>query len=233
MDKSKETISALALKSLQRTSFSRIGLGSGSTVKAFISQLECSDSKFIIIPTSVDSEIHSTRKKFCLRIEHFDTSCEVAIDGADEVERSTGYLIKGGGAALTREKIVAYAAEQFWILADASKIVEKLGSTQPIPIEVLSFGWKETKHQIEKLGGECTLRAGTGKLGPIITDNGNFILDFSTNLDWDPQELERKINLIPGVIENGIFTRPPDKIFIGKGENSEIMTFQQPKQSAI
>ncbi|MFX0117437.1 MAG: ribose 5-phosphate isomerase A [Candidatus Hodarchaeota archaeon] len=226
MDSTKAALSALAVRELSKRDVCYLGIGSGTTIGFFIEELGQSSREFIIIPTSIDTEIRVSSKQFCQKIESAEISPDLAVDGADEVEQSTKWILKGGGGALTREKIVAYSAKEFWILADSSKIVEKLGLARPVPIEVLPFGWKRTKHLIERLGGTCQLRQATGKLGPVITDNGNYLLDFQSNCDWNPKEMENDLNQIPGVVENGIFTRIPDKLFVAEIKTAKILTFE-------
>ena len=225
VDETKSALSALAVKELLKRNINCLGIGSGTTIQHFIEALTNSNQEFEVIPTSVDTEIRVSTKQFCRKIESIVISPELAIDGADEVEISSGYLLKGGGGALTREKIVAYSAEEFWVLIDSSKLVNKLGTLHSIPIEVLPFGWKRTNQCIEQLKGSCQIRKGTGKVGPVITDNGNYILDFQPKGNWNPKEMENKINQIPGVVENGIFVRSPNKVIVGKGKTTEIMIY--------
>ncbi|MFW9916401.1 MAG: ribose 5-phosphate isomerase A [Candidatus Thorarchaeota archaeon] len=226
MDSAKAALSASAVNELLKKNIQSLGIGSGTTIQFFIEELSHTTRKFIVVPTSTDTEIRVSSKEFCLSIESSGLSPDLAIDGTDEIERTSGWLLKGGGGALTREKIVAYSAEEFWILADSSKMVEKLGAKRSIPVEVLRFGWKRAKYLIEELGGKCELRQASEKLGPVITDNGNFLLDFQPTRGWDPKEMEQTLKLIPGVVENGIFTRTPDRLFIADDKTVKILSFK-------
>jgi ribose 5-phosphate isomerase A len=226
LDPAKVALSASAANELLKKNVQCLGIGSGTTIQFFIEELSHTTRKFIVIPTSADTEIRVSSKDFCLNLDSSGISPDLAVDGTDEIEHTSGWLLKGGGGALTREKIVAYSAKEFWILADISKMVEKLGSTRSIPVEILPFGWKRVKHLIEKLGGICELRQASGKLGPVITDNGNYLLDFQPTGDWNPKEMEQSLKLIPGVVENGIFTRAPDRLFMADGKTVKILSFK-------
>ena len=133
---------------------------------------------------------------------------DVTIDGADEVGPKLN-LIKGGGGALLREKIIAAAAKTFIVVADSDKNVDTLG-TFPLPIEVIPFGYEMTVKHIRKLGGNPKLRQKDGT--PYQTDNGNYIIDSSFQEITHPRELEKNLNLIPGVVENGLFVGMADMV---------------------
>jgi len=199
-----------------------IGLGSGTTAREFIYEL-CKAVKngsvkpSAIVATSVDSE-HTAFEcglgDLLRPIWAVDT-IDIAVDGADEVDVNNKALLKGGGAALTREKIVDYVAKRLIIIVDEGKLVDKLGRSRPIPIEVIPAAWRLVANRIiNRYGGSATLRTGTGKLGPIITDNNNYIIDWSTNGVEDPAAVEAEIKLIPGVVENGIFARRRDAVIL-------------------
>ncbi|HDJ89342.1 MAG TPA: ribose 5-phosphate isomerase A, partial [Thermoprotei archaeon] len=188
-----------------------VGLGSGSTVAIFIKLLgemvRNEGLDIIGIPTSYDVEIlaYSSGLKIASLNEY--PFPDIAIDGADEVDPNKN-LIKGGGGALTREKIVDYAAKKLIIIVDDSKLVNKLCSKNPIPLEVLPFSWKNIICRLKEIGGEAKLRfSKTGKVGPIITDNGNFIIDFQPTdiLLKDLKQLDINLKMIPGIFETGIF----------------------------
>jgi len=139
---------------------------------------------------------------------------DLAIDGADEVDEKLD-MIKGGGGALTREKIVASAAKQVVIVADETKLVEKLGSFR-VPVEVLPFALASATAGIKELGGKPFLRESNGKVGAVVTDNGNYILDVDFGLIDDAEELNQRLKLIPGVIETGLFIGMADIVYLGK-----------------
>jgi ribose 5-phosphate isomerase A len=181
-----------------------VGLGTGSTVYYFISKLgELVQRGLSVkgVPTSHQTEELAIKLGIPLvsfsEIEQID----VAIDGADEVNPDLN-LIKGGGGALLREKIIAKAAKTFIVVADSHKNVDTLG-TFPLPIEVVPFGYEMTMNYIGELGGNPTLRQRGGT--PFLTDNGNYIIDSSFQEINQPEELEKNLNLLPGVVDNGLF----------------------------
>ena len=128
-------------------------------------------------------------------VDHID----IAIDGADEVDPQKN-LIKGGGAAHTREKIVDYLAEQFIVVVDSSKVVDRLGSSFPVPVEVIPMAIAPVMRAIEALGGKPELRMGVKKAGPVITDQGNMVVDVKFDTIDRPAELENTLNKIPGFL---------------------------------
>ncbi len=140
---------------------------------------------------------------------------DLAIDGADQVDRELN-LIKGAGGALTREKIVASAAKEFVIVADETKLVERLGTDHSIPIEVLPFAFPTVIAKMRELGGKPVLREGRGKVGPLITDNGNFVVDVDFGPVDDAEKLDLQLKLISGVIETGLFIEMADVVYLGK-----------------
>lgn len=192
-----------------------IGLGSGTTAAEFIRMLGAkAHSGFDIeacVPSSFDSRICAIKcglSKFLCdpdQVSHID----VAVDGADSI--SNGYVLKGGGAALTREKVVAYNAEQFIVIVDDSKVAKGLKAT--VALECIKFSAPFVIKTLERLGYEASIRFGTGKVGPIISDNNNFIVDAKIEIK-NAANLEAMLNSIPGVLENGIFTKF-DKIIVG------------------
>ena len=187
-------------------SHSTIGMGTGSTVFYTIQELgkRMDEGKLEgvrIVCTSKDTE----EKAHAQGIETVDVNdvegIELAIDGADEFDAEKN-LIKGGGGALTREKIVDYLADKLIIIADSSKQRNILGDF-PVPVEVLPFAWFQTKKGIEALGASVSIRM-RGK-EHYVTDNGNFILDAKFSHIMKPARLEDLINNIPGVVDNGVF----------------------------
>lgn len=197
-----------------------IGLGTGSTTAFAIQFLgdriksgELTDIKGI--PTSFQASVLA--KQYGIPLTTLDEvdRIHIGIDGADEVDPQKN-LIKGGGAAHTREKVVDSLAEQFIVVVDESKIVDKLGSTFPVPVEVLPMAIAPVMQALEKLGGKPELRMGIKKDGPVITDQGNMVLDVTFSAIPNPPELEKIINNIPGVLENGIFVGMTDIVLIGE-----------------
>jgi len=179
-----------------------IGVGTGSTVDFFIAELARMKNR---IEGAVSSSEASSAKLAAAGIKVLDLNSvnEVAVyvDGADEINQHR-YMIKGGGGALTREKIVAAVAKKFICIADESKLVNVLGRF-PLPIEVLPFARSHVGREVARMGGQPALRAG------FTTDNGNIILDVSGLTILNPVELESDLNQIPGIVCNGLFARRP------------------------
>jgi len=146
---------------------------------------------------------------------------DLTIDGADQIDKKLN-LIKGMGGALTREKIVALCSKKVVIVADETKLVEKIGENHPIPIEVVPFAVSHVISEINKLGGKPKLRETKGKVGPVITDNGNYILDVTFEQTENLTELNRKLKLIAGVVETGLFLRMADQAYLGKRNGNLI-----------
>ncbi|MCK4246908.1 MAG: ribose 5-phosphate isomerase A [Methanomicrobia archaeon] len=183
-----------------------IGLGTGSTTLEFINSLGERIKKEEIevygVPTSFQSKILGIENNITIvSIDQYPP--EKAFDGADEVDPHN-FLIKGRGAAILQEKIIDYASKEFYVLIDESKLVKNLGEKAKIPIEVLPHAWKIVSEKLKDLNPE--LRMAVHKDGPVITDNGNFIIDLTFLVD-NPEEKEKELNNIPGVVENGIFTQ--------------------------
>jgi ribose 5-phosphate isomerase A len=172
------------------------------------------------IPTSFQASVLA--KQYGIPLTTLDEvdRIHIAIDGADEVDPQKN-LIKGGGAAHTREKVVDSLAELFIVVVDQSKIVTALGSTFPVPVEVLPMAIAPVTRALEKLGGKPELRMGVKKDGPVITDQGNMVLDVTFASISNPAELEKILNNIPGVLENGIFVGVTDIVLIGEIQNGQ------------
>ncbi|MCM3790925.1 ribose-5-phosphate isomerase RpiA [Domibacillus indicus] len=205
-----------------------IGLGTGSTVRFTIEKIGGLVQQGLSIQGVATSIRTEQLAKECgiplLSLEEVD-ELDLAIDGADEADPAF-HLIKGGGGALLREKIIASSARRFVVVADPSKMVEQLGRF-PLPVEVEAFGYKMTEKKIRSLGGASALRVKEGK--PYITDNGHYIFDCDFGLIASPEELERELNLIPGVVENGLFIDMADMI-ITVNEKQEIQVKKRTKQ---
>jgi len=211
-----------------------VGLGSGSTAAFMIKSLaeniknnNLNDIKGV--PTSFQSEVLSLELGIPLIDLASVDKIDIAIDGADEVDPYF-QLIKGGGACHVREKLVASKANKLFIVVDETKLVKKLNLVFPLPVEVIPSAWKQVKDILESMGANVTLRMATKKAGPIVTDQGNLILDilYQDGID-DPKEIERQINNIPGVLENGLFIDLTDKVLVGKVENDEIKVIEPSK----
>ncbi|MEQ8384757.1 MAG: ribose-5-phosphate isomerase RpiA [Coleofasciculus sp. A1-SPW-01] len=202
-----------------------VGLGTGSTTAYAIQYIgdrikkgELKDIKGI--PTSFQAEVLAKEHGIPLTsldaVDHID----VAIDGADEVDPQKN-LIKGGGAAHTREKVVDSLAAQFIVVVDSGKLVERLGSTFKLPVEVIPMAYAPVMRAIEKLGGKPELRMGVKKAGPVVTDQGNMVIDVTFDSIDNPGELEKTINNIPGVLENGLFVGVANVVLVGEVKDGQ------------
>jgi len=182
-----------------------VGLGSGTTTAFFVDLLgkKMKEERISVVGvvTSFDTEILA--KKAGIPVLPLEGKVDLAVDGADIVRRD--YVLKGGGGALTREKIVDYAAEKFIVIADEAKADPK--ETYPIVVEVIPFAYQYVSLELEKIGLAPELRVGGKKLGPVVTDNSNFILDCVGEVQGSPGEFEKQLNSIPGVVENGVFSK--------------------------
>ena len=195
-----------------------IGVGTGSTANYFI---ECLAAFKHDISATVASSEETARRLKALQITVIDLNSapevSIYVDGADEAT-SFLHLIKGGGGALTREKIIAAVAKEFVCIADGSKLVDVLGRF-PLPVEVVPMARSHVARQIVKLGGDPVYRE------RFITDNGNIILDVHNMSIVDPRELETQLNQITGVVTNGLFAlRPADKLILGTKEGIRTLT---------
>ena len=213
-----------------------LGLGSGSTAALMIKSLanEISSGKLQNIrgvATCFQSEVLALELNIPLIDLASVSKIDLAIDGADEVD--PGFqLIKGGGACHVREKLVASKANQLLIVVDETKLVQNLNKSFPLPIEVLPNAWKQVQDVILEINGNSTLRMAKKKAGPVVTDQGNLILDvlFNDGIS-DPKDIEMSINNIPGVLENGLFVDLTDKVLVGKIENKIPIVYSPPKVS--
>jgi ribose 5-phosphate isomerase A len=179
-----------------------LGIGTGSTVNYFIDALKDLIAQGVRIrgvATSIDSSERARAAGVNVE-EDYAGTVDLDVDGTDEMDGS-GNLVKGGGGALLREKIVAYNSRNVCIIADESKFKENGIGTFRIPVEVLPYLYQMTRNQVEKIGGICIFREN----GKYRTDNGNMVMDCDFGIIKDPPEMERKIKMIPGVIEVGLF----------------------------
>jgi ribose 5-phosphate isomerase A len=197
-----------------------VGLGTGSTtayaIQAIGDRLQAGELTNVRgIPTSFQAIVLA--RKYGIPLVSLDEvdQIHVAIDGADEVDPQKN-LIKGGGAAHTQEKIVDTFAEEFIVVVDSGKLVDRLGSTFLLPVEVLPMAISTVMRALQHLGGQPELRMGQRKAGPVVTDQGNLVIDVKFELIEQPAELERTINNIPGVLENGLFVDCVDLVLIGE-----------------
>lgn len=202
-----------------------VGLGTGSTTHYFIKYLgervKNEELDIVGVPTSYQSLILA--REVGINISTLttlgDNEIDIAIDGADEVNSNLD-LIKGGGAAHTLEKLVDSSAKEFVVIVDESKMVDQLGKF-PVPLEIIPDALQLVKNRLIDMGGKPELRMGIQKDGPVVTDNGNFILDTKFNEILNPADLEKELNTIPGVVENGVFAGLADKVIVGKMSDIE------------
>ena len=200
-----------------------VGVGTGSTVNKFIDALATIKDQ---IKGAVSSSVASTERLRALGIPVFDSNeveeLAVYIDGADEID-GRGYMIKGGGAALTREKIVAALSRQFVCIADASKRVNTLGAF-PLPVEVIPMATRRLIRQFAAMGGSALLRLKNGK--PLVTDNGQHIIDVTGLRITDPLGFESEVNQWPGVVTVGVFAHQKAAVcLLGTAQGVRTMTF--------
>ena len=195
-----------------------VGVGSGSTVNCFIEALgELKDQIQGAVAASKASEELLRKQGIEVFSANDVSSLDIYVDGADEINPQK-MMIKGGGAALTREKIVAALAKKFICIVDASKQVDVLGSTFPLPVEVIPMARSQVSRKLVALGGMPEYREG------VVTDNGNVILDVHNFAILNPVEMEKELNNIAGVVTNGIFAlRAADVVIVGTPEGAKII----------
>ena len=198
-----------------------LGLGSGSTaalmIEALALKIKSGEIRDVVgVTTSFQGEVLSSELGIPLTSLSSVSEIDLAIDGADEVD--PGFqLIKGGGACHVQEKLVAARAERFIVVVDSTKLVQRLNLDFLLPVEVLPGAWVQVQSQLKAMGGVAELRMATRKAGPVVTDQGNLVLDvrFEDGIS-DPIALEREINNLPGVLENGLFVNLADEVLVGE-----------------
>lgn len=196
-----------------------VGLGSGSTaayaIREIGNRIKRENLHVLGVPTSYQAFMLAIQCGIPITTLEEHPTLDLTIDGADQIDQELN-LIKGMGGALSREKIVAFASKKLIIVADESKKVKILGeNNHPVPIEALPFAAPVLMHKIKEHGGKPTLREGMGKVGPVITDNGNVIIDVDFGLIRSPAKLERELKMLPGVVETGLFVKMADVAYIG------------------
>lgn len=213
----------------------KIGLGTGSTAMPAVEYL----ARRIADGTLTDIRAATTSLQTSVACENLGIPVcslnskeiggylDLAIDGADEIDPYNN-LIKGGGAALLLEKIVAYNSKCFVVVADSTKNVPHLGTGFALPVEVVPEARNTVIRRLERYGIQCVLREGVKKAGPVITDNGNIILDIRWPEPVVPGDWESELNMIPGVVENGFFTRQPPLVFIANPDGTVMERLPPP-----
>ena len=198
-----------------------LGLGSGSTAALMIqglgAKLAAGELKDIVgVTTSFQGEVLAAELGIPLRSLNAVDRIDLAIDGADEVDAAF-QLIKGGGACHVQEKLVACRADRFVVVVDSTKLVDRLNLDFLLPVEVLPGAWRQVQQQLAALGGQAELRMAQRKAGPVVTDQGNLVLDVTMNGGIsNPAALESTVNNIPGVLENGLFVDLVDEVLVGE-----------------
>ena len=201
-----------------------IGLGTGSTVAYALKKMgeRIRDGLDIKgIPTSLHTKKIAKENKIPLTSFDENDEIDITIDGADEVDSDLN-LIKGGGGALTREKIVAYHTKRVIIIIDETKVVKRLGIDFPLPVEIVRYGWTSTQKKLKEF--DCKVELRQIMNDPYITDNSNYIIDCEFDKIDDPEQLEVDINNIPGVVENGLFIGLADNIIVGSKQGIKTLS---------
>ena len=224
--KMKEAAGRAAVDALVQSGM-KLGLGTGSTAVHAIRRVgelmaEGALKDISAFATSFQAEIECEKlgiPLYPLNSRALSGGLDLTIDGADEVD-SQNRLIKGGGGALLIEKIAAYASALYVITVDESKLAEHLGMGFPVPVEVVPEARTQAWRALEKLGAAVTLREALRKAGPVITEHGNIILDIRFSAPVDPAALEMELNHIPGVVENGFFTRIRPAVYIARSNGT-------------
>lgn len=203
-----------------------VGLGTGSTAAFFVRELarRIAGERLRIagIPSSERTATLARELKIPLTTFAEHMQIDLAFDGADEVELGTLYLIKGRGGALLREKIVAAASKQLVVIADETKVVERLGSLVAVPVEVVQFGWQVTKQKLNELGGNPSIRLdASGK--PYVTDTGNFIIDCAFGAMEKPKDTAHHLDHVIGGVEHGLFLKFVQQVFVGGRDGVKVL----------
>ena len=201
-----------------------IGLGTGSTLEYVIKELgrriREENLKISAVTTSFQGELLAKENGIVTLNSMNVSNLDIAIDGADEVDLN-GNLIKGLGAALTKEKIVAAMAQRYIIVVDETKKVTQLGEKTPVPVEVIPDALTLVKCCLKKMRGLASVRPDQSKAGPVVTDLGNLIVDVEFGIVNNAEWLEQQINNIPGVVSNGLFLGIVDEVIVGSIEDEQ------------
>ena len=218
-DRMKQAVAAAATEQIR--SGMVVGLGSGSTaalmIQALGTKLRSGELTDVVgVTTSFQGEVLAAELGIPLKSLNAIERIDLAIDGADEVDPAF-QLIKGGGACHVQEKLVAVRAERFVVVVDSTKLVDTLNLGFLLPVEVLPGAWRQVQDQLAMMAGTANLRMAVKKAGPVVTDQGNLVLDvkFAGGIS-EPASLEAAINNLPGVLENGLFVNITDQVLVGE-----------------
>lgn len=208
-----------------------VGLGTGSTAALAIAALgaRIRDGGLQIVgtPTSFAAERLARRHGIPLATLDELSRLDLALDGADEVSPTLD-LIKGRGAAHTREKVVAAQADRFVVLVDDTKLVDRLGTRMPLPVEVLPMATAPVMHALKELGAEPVLRMGVRKDGPVVTDQGFWVIDAHFEGIDEPPALDRALLALPGVLDHGLFLQMATDVLVGRTETGQVEHLKNP-----
>jgi ribose 5-phosphate isomerase A len=209
-----------------------VGLGSGTTAAYAIAEvgrrMKQEELSVKGVPTSYQAFMLAVRQGIPITTLEEQPTLDLTIDGADQIDPQLN-LIKGMGGALAREKIVASASKKLVIIADESKRVKVLGeNSHPVPIEALPFAAPLVTRRLKEIGGKPRLREGKAKVGPVITDNGNVIIDTDFGPVHKPAELEHTLKSFAGVVETGLFVNMTDIAYLGSPSKTEKLTRKNP-----
>jgi ribose 5-phosphate isomerase A len=206
------------------------GMGTGSTTRFFIEEvgrrMREDGLRVTAVPTSFQTRILCKQQGIPLRDAQDCGRIDLAVDGADEVDPNLN-VTKGGGAAHTMEKLVASMASQFVVIVDESKLVPRLGTTLDIPIEVIIPALGYVTDVVTRLGGQPRLRMGVNKDGPVVTDNGQLVLDVKFGPEIDLRDVDARLHDTPGVLETGLFFDLASKVLVGISDGMTVQTLQR------
>jgi ribose 5-phosphate isomerase A len=208
-----------------------VGLGTGSTAAFFgdalARRIAGEGLRISGIPTSDHTAEHARSLRIPLTTFAEHTQIDVTVDGADEVELGTLFLIKGHGGALLREKIVASASRRMIVIADETKLVQRLGSIFAVPVEVVQFGWQATERKLQKIGAKTELRRNPNG-DPFRTDSGNYIIECAFGPMENPKETAHHLDHVIGSVEHGLFLGIVSEVLVGGSAGVRTLTRASP-----
>jgi len=208
-----------------------VGLGTGSTVETFIRTAIDKLADKVLVASSIDTAITARSLGLAVVDSLSVDRLDIYVDSADEVD-PLGRMVKGGGGAMTMEKILAAAAALRVFVVDELKLVPRVPHEKPVPVEVVPKALSIVRRMLEDVGFTCRLRVPQGKRVPVISDLGGAIIDVIPPKDWEPETISRTLDNVPGVIEHGLFVGYADVLVIGKLNGKvEVITYRMPKGS--
>lgn len=204
-----------------------LGVGTGRTVAAFL-RIVANDAgrKPLIVPSSLQTAMLARRYGFEVVDPRVGYEVDIYVDGADEVELASGSMIKGGGGALLGEKILAWGSGRNVFIVGSDKVVDRLGIRTPVPLEVVNGFAGMVLDYLERMGFKASVREGSGKRGPVVSDWGGVIIDVHIGVMESPEKIDSALKSIPGVVETGIFVGYADVVIVGYGGMCEWRKFE-------